>query len=190
MASLIRSSALRALSRPSRRLLPPTRLIARTGVGALQTRKYATIEPQQSARSAVVGLLSNIGSKREIQQYLAQFSSVSSPQFAVIKVGGAILTDHLDSLCSALSQLYHMGLYPVIVHGAGPQLNKLLEEAGVEPEYEEGIRITDPKTLSVARKLFLEENLKLVMALEAKGVQAWPITAGVLTADYLDKEKW
>lgn len=148
------------------------------------------IEPQQSTRSAVVGVLSNIGSKREIQQYLAQFSSVSSPQFAVIKVGGAILTDHLDSLCSALSQLYHMGLFPVIVHGAGPQLNKLLEAAGVEPEYEEGIRITDGKTLGVARKLFLEENLNLVEALGERGVQAWPVTAGVLTADYLDKEKY
>jgi N-acetyl-gamma-glutamyl-phosphate reductase/acetylglutamate kinase len=137
-----------------------------------------------------MGVLSNIGSKREIEQYLAQFSSVSSPQFAVIKVGGAILTDYLDSLCSALAQLYHMGLYPVIVHGAGPQLNKLLEQAGIEPEYEEGIRITDSKTLGVARKLFLEENLKLVEALGDKGVQAWPITAGVLEADYLDKEKW
>jgi N-acetyl-gamma-glutamyl-phosphate reductase / acetylglutamate kinase len=138
----------------------------------------------------VLSVLSNIGSKREIEQYLAQFSSVSSPQFAVIKVGGAILTDHLDSLCSALSQLYHMGLYPVIVHGGGPQLNKLLEEAGVEPEYEEGIRITDGKTLSVARKLFLSENLKLVEALADKGVHAWPITSGVLQAEYLDKEKW
>jgi N-acetyl-gamma-glutamyl-phosphate reductase/acetylglutamate kinase len=138
----------------------------------------------------VVGVLSNIGSKREIQQYLAQFSSVSSPQFAVIKVGGAILTEHVDSLCDALSQLYHMGLYPVIVHGGGPQLNSLLREAGVVSEYIDGIRITDGKTLGVARKLFLSENLKLVEALGRRGVQAWPITSGVLTAEYLDEEKW
>jgi N-acetyl-gamma-glutamyl-phosphate reductase/acetylglutamate kinase len=165
-------------------------LLARATPATLQNRQYATIEPQKSARSAVIGVLSNIGSKREIQQYLAQFSSVSSPQFAVIKVGGAILTEHLDSLCSALEQLYHMGLYPVIVHGGGPQLNKLLEDAGVEPEYEEGIRITDGKTLGIARKLFLQENLKLVSALNSRGVQACPITSGVLTAEYLDKEKW
>jgi N-acetyl-gamma-glutamyl-phosphate reductase/acetylglutamate kinase len=165
-------------------------LLIRATPATLQSRQYATIEPQKSARSAVIGVLSNIGSKREIQQYLAQFSSVSSSQFAVIKVGGAILTEHLDSLCSALEQLYHMGLYPVIVHGGGPQLNKLLEEAGVEPEYEEGIRITDGKTLGIARKLFLQENLKLVTALNARGVQACPITSGVLTAEYLDKEKW
>ena len=100
------------------------------------------------------------------------------------------MTEHVETLCSQLSQLYQLGLYPVIVHGAGPQLNKLLEDAGVEPEFEEGIRVTDSKTMEVARKLFLEENLKLTEKLSERGVQAWPITAGVLTADYLDKEKW
>ena len=151
---------------------------------------YKRQDQNRSTRSAVVQILSNIGSKREVQQYLSQFSSVSSQQFAVIKVGGAILTDHLRTLCLALHHLNQMGLYPVIVHGAGPQLNKLLEDAGVEPQFEEGIRITDGKTLGVARKLFLEENLKLVEELESTGPRARPITSGVFTADYLDKEKW
>ncbi|KAF2717453.1 bifunctional acetylglutamate kinase/N-acetyl-gamma-glutamyl-phosphate reductase [Polychaeton citri CBS 116435] len=140
-----------------------------------------------SARSAVINVLNNIASKREVQQYLAQFTSVSSQQFAVIKVGGAILTDYIDELCASLRNLNHMGLTPVIIHGAGPQLNKLLEEAGVEPQYNEGIRITDGKTLGVARKLFLQENLKLVEALESWGVRARPITSGVLMAEYKDK---
>ena len=143
-----------------------------------------------SARSAVINVLNNIASKREVQQYLAQYTSVSSQQFAVIKVGGAIMTDYLDELCASLRNLNQMGLFPVIIHGAGPQLNKLLEEAGVEPQYNEGIRITDGKTLGVARKLFLEENLKLVEALESWGVRARPITSGVLMADYKDKETY
>ena len=138
----------------------------------------------------MVQLLSNIGSKREVQQYLSHFSSVSSQQFAVIKVGGAIITEHLQTLSSALAFLNHVGLYPVVVHGAGPQLNKLLEDSGVEPQFEDGIRITDPKTLGVARALFLEENLKLVEELERQGVRARPITSGVFSADYLDKEKY
>jgi N-acetyl-gamma-glutamyl-phosphate reductase/acetylglutamate kinase len=137
-----------------------------------------------------VQLLSNIGSKREVQQYLSHFSSVSSQQFAVIKVGGAILTEHLQTLSSALAFLNHVGLYPVVVHGAGPQLNKILEDSGVEPHFEEGIRVTDPKTLGIARALFLEENLRLVEELERLGVRARPITSGVFTADYLDKEKY
>jgi N-acetyl-gamma-glutamyl-phosphate reductase / acetylglutamate kinase len=138
----------------------------------------------------VVQLLSNIGSKREVQQYLSHFSSVSSQQFAVIKVGGAILTEHLQTLSSALAFLNHVGLYPVVVHGAGPQLNRMLEAAGVQPQFEDGIRVTDGKTLELARSLFLEENLKLVEELENLGVRARPITSGVFTATYLDKEKY
>ncbi|PGG99424.1 N-acetyl-gamma-glutamyl-phosphate reductase [Helicocarpus griseus UAMH5409] len=146
--------------------------------------------PQLSTRSTVVQLLSNIGSKREVQQYLSHFTSVSSQQFAVIKVGGAIITEHLQTLSSALAFLNHVGLYPIVVHGAGPQLNKMLEAAGVEPQFEDGIRVTDGKTLALARSLFLEENLKLVEELESLGVRARPITTGVFSADYLDKEKY
>lgn len=96
----------------------------------------------------------------------------------------------LDELCNSLAFLYHVGLYPVVVHGAGPQLNKLLEDAGVEPQFEEGIRVTDNKTLAVARKLFMEENQRLTNRLEEMGVHVRPITHGVLEADYLNKEKW
>ncbi|KAM3075327.1 Protein arg-6, mitochondrial [Clarireedia jacksonii] len=162
-----------------------------TAVSLTSRRPYAASAIDSFAtRSTVVQLLSNIGSKREVQQYLAHFTSVSSQQFAVIKVGGAILTEHLESLTSQLALLNNMGLFPVVVHGAGPQLNKLLEDAGVEPQFEEGIRVTDGKTLAVARKLFLEENLKLVEKLEGMGVRARPITSGVFSADYLNKEKY
>lgn len=158
----------------------------------LPSRRHysAPSEPHFSTRSTVVQLLSNIGSKREVQQYLSHFTSVSSQQFAVIKVGGAIITEHLQQLSSALAFLNHVGLYPVVVHGAGPQLNRMLEAAGVEPQFEDGIRVTDGKTLALARSLFLEENLKLVEELERLGVRARPITSGVFTADYLDKEKY
>lgn len=158
-----------------------------------QERSYASpsrYNDEGATRTAVINVLNNIASKREVQQYLAQFTSVSSQQFAVIKVGGAIITDYIDQLCASLRNLNQMGLYPVIIHGAGPQLNNLLQEAGVEPKYHEGIRITDGKTLGIARKLFLEENLKLVEALESWGVRARPITSGVLLADYKDKDTY
>lgn len=157
-------------------------------------RSYASTSDSRdtaSTRSAFLNLLGSVSSRREIEQYLSQFKSVSSQQFAVVKVGGAILTDHAEILCRALRNLYLMGLYPVVVHGAGPQLNKILEDAGVEPQFEEGIRVTDPKTLGIARKLFLKANMDLVLRLRQDwGVPARPITAGVLTADYLDRDKW
>ena len=164
----------------------------RTGlIDSQHQRQYTGLaDSHLSTRSTVIQLLSNIGSKKEVQQYLSHFSSVSSQQFAVIKVGGAIITDHLETLSSALAFLNHVGLFPIVVHGAGPQLNRMLEAAGVEPQFEDGIRVTDGKTLALARSLFLEENLKLVEELESMGVRARPITSGVFTADYLDKDKY
>lgn len=93
-------------------------------------------------------------------------------------------------MASSLAFLAHLSLLPVIVHGAGPQLNKMLEDAGVEPHFEDGIRVTDGKTLALARQLFLDENIKLVEALEGYGVRARPITSGVFQAEYLDKDKY
>lgn len=184
-----RGGRLASRARPNSIYTRPAITIASRSIA--QRRQYSSsADPQLSTRSTVVQLLSNIGSKREVQQYLSHFTSVSSQQFAVIKVGGAILTEHLQTLSSALAFLNHVGLYPIVVHGAGPQLNKILEDSGVEPQFEEGIRITDPKTLGIARALFLEENLRLVDELERQGVRARPITSGVFTADYLDKEKW
>ncbi|KAF3902404.1 hypothetical protein ABW20_dc0108342 [Dactylellina cionopaga] len=171
-----------------------TRSVAISSQISLQRRNYTSSAILKNntldTRNTVVQLLSNIGSKREVEQYLSHFTSVQSQQFAVIKVGGAIITEKLEALASALAFLNHVGLYPVVVHGAGPQLNKMLEAAGVEPEYEGGIRITDAKTLAVARQCFLDENLKLVEALERLGVRARPIHSGVFTADYLDKDKF
>lgn len=82
------------------------------------------------------------------------------------------------------------GLYPIVLHGAGPQLNEILEKEGVEPDYIDGIRITDAKTLRVARQVFLEENQRLVEKLESFGSRARPIPLGTFTASYLDKEKY
>ncbi|KAG6014538.1 Protein arg-6, mitochondrial [Claviceps lovelessii] len=153
------------------------------------TGPMAAPPARDRTREIVAQTINSIGSKREGQQYLKLFTSVSSQKFAVIKVGGAILTEYINELCRSLLFLYELGLYPVIVHGAGPQLNRLLEEAGVEPQFEEGIRVTDAKTLGIARNLFLEENLRLIDRLDELGVATRSLS-GVFTADYLNKEKW
>ncbi|KAK9460301.1 Aspartate/glutamate/uridylate kinase [Lipomyces oligophaga] len=163
-----------------------SRLSSRTTRNMVQTPGVR----HSSTRSTVIQLLGNIGSKREVEQYLKYFTSVSSQQFAVIKVGGAIITQNLSELASSLAFLNHVGLFPIILHGTGPQINEILEAEGVEPDYIDGIRITDSKTMAVVRRCFLEQNLKLVDALEKQGVRARPITGGVFTAEYLDKEKY
>jgi N-acetyl-gamma-glutamyl-phosphate reductase/acetylglutamate kinase len=136
----------------------------------------------------VAQTISNIGSKRETAAYLRVFT-VTSQKFAVIKVGGAILRENLDELCGSILLLSELGLYPVVVHGGGPQLNSLLEAEGVVPQFQDGIRVTDAKTLGIARRLFLEENSRFIERLDSLGVATRAIQ-GAFRATYLDKEKW
>ena len=139
-------------------------------------------------RETIVRLLYSIASKNEVERYLRIFSTAN--KFAVIKVGGAILTNELDDLALSLTFLHRVGLYPIVLHGAGPQLNEILEREGVVPDYSDGIRITDAATLRVARRVFLEENQKLVEKLESLGSRARPIPLGVFSASYLDQERY
>ncbi|MCA9718315.1 MAG: hypothetical protein KC468_26830, partial [Myxococcales bacterium] len=87
----------------------------------------------RTTRDIIKTLLSNIGSRKEVDQYLTRFASVEKSQFAIIKVGGGILADpeSLEALASSLTFLTHVGLVPIVVHGAGPQLSAALAEAGV-----------------------------------------------------------
>jgi len=141
-----------------------------------------------STRSVIVRLLSNLGSSREVSQYLKEFSGAPAEKFAVIKVGGGIIEDDLDNLASALTFLHQVGLFPIVIHGAGPQLNCALEEAGIETESRGGMRITSERVLDVARRTFQTVGMKLVRALEELGTRAMPIHSGVFEADFLDRD--
>ncbi|KAH9476119.1 Protein ARG5,6, mitochondrial [Psilocybe cubensis] len=187
------STAARLASNGARRavVVAGQRQAAVQAVRRTQARSIQSVA--QTDRDTITRLLYSIGTKREVERHLRIFSSSSHPsqpaKFAVIKVGGAVLAE-LDELALSLSFLYRVGLYPVVLHGAGPQLNDIMEREGVVPDYIDGIRVTNAKTLGVARRVFMEENLKLVAALEKLGTRARPITSGVFSADYLDKDKY
>jgi acetylglutamate kinase len=139
-------------------------------------------------RTIVNEVLSQLGNSREAQQYLKQFSSVDSMRFAVIKIGGGILEQQLESLASALAFLYHLGLMPIVLHGAGPQLDRALAEAGIETRRHNGLRVTTDKVMAVARPVIYRANRNLVKALEDHGVRAQGIQHGVFGCDYLDQD--
>jgi len=133
-------------------------------------------------RTLITQLLKNLGSQREVEQYLRQYADLESTKFAVIKVGGGIIREHLDDLCTALSFLSRVALYPIVIHGAGEQLSDALREAGHEPKFVEGKRVTDAKTLEMARKVFTKVNHQICDTLEAMGTRARPIPFGVFEA--------
>ena len=134
----------------------------------------------------MVRLLISLGSNKQTRQLLKRFSTSDAMHFAVLKIGGGVLDGpQLKSLVSSVDFLKKVGFFPVIVHGGGPQLNAELDKAGEEAKYVEGLRVTSPKVLAIALKVFEKENTKLVEALEQAGVRARPIT-GVFEATPLD----
>jgi acetylglutamate kinase len=140
-------------------------------------------------RTTIVRLLSNMASAKEIQQYLKRFSSVDAARFAVVKVGGAILRDDMESLISSLSFLQQVGLTPVVIHGAGPQLDEEMAAAGITKQTVDGLRVTPPEVLAVVRRVLVRENLRLVDALQEAGVRATSIQTGVFEAEIVDRER-
>ncbi len=148
----------------------------------------AVHDPQ--TRQTIVRLLSSMGSAKEISQYLKRFSQLDAARFAVVKVGGAVLRDDLDALVSSLAFLQDVGLTPIVIHGAGPQLDTELSAAGIEKKTIDGLRVTSPEALAIVRRVFHAQNLKLVEALQATDARATSIVSGVFEADYLDRERY
>ncbi|MCW9017741.1 MAG: acetylglutamate kinase, partial [Kangiellaceae bacterium] len=144
---------------------------------------YGEKQNHSKAKETIIQLLSNLANPKEIDQYLERFVNAGKTHFAVIKVGGAVLENDLDNLCSSLAFLEQIGLFPIVVHGAGPQLSLKLRSSGIEPQFIDGQRVTDKKTLKIAKKVFVEQNLKLANKMQSLGVKTASITSGVFTAE-------
>ena len=148
------------------------------------------MEAHKHTRKTIVRLLSSMGSAKEIQQYLKRFSQLDAKRFAVVKVGGAVLRDDLPALTSSLTFLQQVGLTPIVLHGAGPQLDEELAAAGIEKQTVNGLRVTTPKALAIVRKVFQEQNLRLVEALQTMDTRATSVPSGVFTSTYLDRDTY
>jgi len=143
-------------------------------------------DPQ--TRQTIVRLLSSMGSAKEISQYLKRFSQLDAARFAVVKVGGAVLRDDFDALTSSLAFLQDVGLTPIVIHGAGPQLDAELAAAGIPKRTVDGLRVTSPEALAIVRRVFHAQNLRLVEALQAQDARATSIVSGVFEAEFMDRD--
>jgi acetylglutamate kinase len=148
------------------------------------------MDAHKQTRQTIVRLLSSMGSAKEISQYLKRFSQLDAKKFAVVKVGGAVLRDDLEALTSSLAFLQQVGLTPIVVHGAGPQLDAELSAAGIVKQTVDGLRVTTPQALAIVRRVFHAQNLQLVAALREVEVRATSIVSGVFEAEFLDREKY
>ncbi len=75
----------------------------------------------------------------------------------VIKYGGHAMVDENLKKQFALDVILmkHIGINPVIVHGGGPQINRLLDRLEIKPSYVQGMRVTDGETMSVVEMVLV-----------------------------------
>lgn len=74
-------------------------------------------------------------------------------QIIVIKYGGHAMTDPQAQEAFALDVqfLHHVGLFPVVVHGGGPQVSAMLTKLGIDTPFQDGVRVTTPEAMEIVR---------------------------------------
>ena len=112
----------------------------------------------------------------------------------VVKYGGAAMDDPSlhASFAGDVTMLAMVGIRPVVVHGGGPQISAAMSNAGIEPKFVNGLRVSGPEAVAVVQRVLAGDiNPHVVALLNAHGCPAVGLTGldgGMLTARQLDPD--
>jgi acetylglutamate kinase len=121
----------------------------------------------------------------EALPYIREFSGKT----VVIKYGGHAMEDlQLAELFAQDVVLMRLvGMNPVVVHGGGPQISDLMRRLGKEPEFVDGLRVTDAETVDIVRMALVGKvNREIVSSVNRHGSYAVGLSgedAGLITVD-------
>jgi len=107
----------------------------------------------------------------ETLPYIQQFSGKT----VVIKYGGnAMVNDELkNSVIQDITLLKYVGMRPVVVHGGGPEITKLINQMGKKTTFVSGLRVTDAETVELAEMVLVGKiNTEIVSLLNQHGAKA------------------
>lgn len=106
----------------------------------------------------------------EALPYIQRFRN----KIVVIKYGGSTMGSDATttSILKDIVLMEIVGMHPIVVHGGGTAISKRLQEKRIEPEFVEGLRITNEATMQVAEEVLMEVNRGLVEEIEAFGGMA------------------
>jgi len=90
----------------------------------------------------------------------------------VIKYGGHAMgdTELAGLFASDIALMRQVGIHPVVVHGGGPQIGRMLERLKIKSEFIDGLRVTDAATVEVVEMVLSGTiNKQIVSAINAAG---------------------
>ena len=102
-------------------------------------------------------------------------------QTVVIKYGGAAMEKPglRDLFCRDIALVRTLGVQPVVVHGGGPQIDRLMKRLGKSPHFIGGLRITDDETMDIVEMVLAGSiNKEIVGAIAAHGGRAVGLCGG------------
>ncbi len=145
-----------------------------------------------SANQALVGL--DAGAKAEILVEALPYIQRFWRKVVVVKYGGNALGDgsSLADFAIDIVLMRSVGMRPLVVHGGGPQIGELMARLGKQPEFRQGLRVTDAETLDIARMVLVGKvNRDIVAAINVHGPLAVGVSgedAGMIRATPLDPD--
>lgn len=107
----------------------------------------------------------------EALPYLQKFAG----RTIVVKYGGAAMKDPTlkAQVIRDVVLLSCVGVRPVVVHGGGPEINTWLDKIGIEPQFKNGLRVTDATTMEVVEMVLVGRvNKELVSLINRAGGKA------------------
>lgn len=111
----------------------------------------------------------------------------------VIKCGGSVLDELSPGFFEGLHSLIADGYQPVIVHGGGPAINRMLDLYNIESNFYNGLRVTCEQTMEIVEMVLSgQTNRQLVGLLEKNDLKAIGLNGSdgkCLQADYLNKDQ-
>ncbi|MDO4554716.1 MAG: acetylglutamate kinase [Lachnospiraceae bacterium] len=92
----------------------------------------------------------------------------------VVKYGGSAMLDEKlkYNVIRDVAMLKLIGMKPIIVHGGGKEINKWVRLSGKEPQFVNGLRVTDKETMEIAEMVLYKVNKGLVGMMEKLGLPA------------------
>lgn len=96
----------------------------------------------------------------------------------VIKYGGAAVDEKgiEDSILEDIMFMNYAGMRPIIVHGGGPFISKMMKKAGIEPKFIQGRRYTDIQSMNIIDRALRTINRKIVKAFKEMGTKAFGLS--------------